>query len=520
MTAIFHHLGAMRRAVAAAMVVATLLLAAGPATSLAQEIISPGYDAMVTNTGGEGVLFREGPGYDAAVLLSLPEGSLVGVTDGPIYAEDGSTWYEGVVQGTRGYVNGDYLTGTGQTTVVTIVNETTGASAGSAGNANSSASAGTVTSINADGPSVSETDNGMTRTETTTSRPPTVNGEPTTTQQRIDVQQEIAPAAGTTTWTNDTVNLRAAPTTGSDVLREVPAGSEVAVTGESGDGWTPVWFDGTDGFIKTAYLGDNAGDRAADGNARSRAGARSGVATVIEGTDLLEEPQQGAAALLWVEAGATFVPSAGPDRGFYQGTINGVTGWISGAYLSFDNGRDASGNGDQVSRDASAFNGVFWPVSGGEWYVMQGYNGSSHQNSDAEWQYYYSLDIARNDGDTAGASVTSPVNGTVRWIDENTGGVSIDLGNGHAIAMFHISLDRSIRAGVTLRVGDYVGYISGPYEMGFRESPHLHITHWLTNDGGNWDRQAAPFSGEYAISGMEFPDLGGSYQHSGEVFYP
>ena len=512
---------ALRRMATLAVVIATMVLINVPAMTSAQSLeVTPGLDAAVANTGGEGVFFREGPGYDAAVVMTLPEGALVGVTDGPIYADDGSTWFEAVVEGRRGYIHGDYLIGTGESTVTTVVTETTtttnGASAGSAGDADSSASAGTVTTVNADGPSVSEVNNGMTRTETSNSRPATVNGEPAS----ITTQQEVAPTAGTTTWTNDSVRLRAAPTTESEILLEVPAGAEVAVTGDSFDGWTPVWYDGVDGFIKTAYLGENAGDRAGNGNTRNRSGSRSGTATVIEGTDLLAEPQQGSAALLWVDAGYTFVPSAGPEGGFYQATIDGVTGWISGAYLTFDSQRDGNGNGQTSSSASSTFGGVFWPVSGGEWSVMQGYNGSSHQNTDSEWQYYYSLDIARNDGDTAGATVVSPVNGTVRWIDENTGGLSIDLGNGHAIAMFHISLDPGIQAGTVLSVGDYVGYISGPYEMGFRESPHLHITHWLTDDGGNWDRQAAPFVGEYAISGMEFPDVGGSYQHSGVIFYP
>ena len=97
--------------------------------------------------------------------------------------------------------------------------------------------------------------------------------------------------------------------------------------------------------------------------------------------------------------------------------------------------------------------------SGQTWIVGQGYNtspaqGGSHWNCDpatlldqpsqtrgcrAPYQYRYSFDLSLPDGSQAGRPVLSPVNGTIRWIDLSTGGMSIDLGDGFAVAFFMLT---------------------------------------------------------------------------------
>jgi murein DD-endopeptidase MepM/ murein hydrolase activator NlpD len=159
-------------------------------------------------------------------------------------------------------------------------------------------------------------------------------------------------------------------------------------------------------------------------------------------------------------------------------------------------------------------------VSGGTWSIMQGYNGSSHQNQDDLWQYYYSLDIVQEDGRTAGETVYSPVNGTVTWTDRSTGGISIDIGGGHAVAMFHVDFDRRFEAGTPVSQGEPMGSVSGSGGPGFAGSPHVHFTLWTSSDDGNWDRHAVPFTGPFAIEGMDFPDIGGGSQYAGTTFNP
>lgn len=175
---------------------------------------------------------------------------------------------------------------------------------------------------------------------------------------------------------------------------------------------------------------------------------------------------------------------------------------------------------EPVAPQPEPASGIVWPVSGGDWRILQGYNGSSHQNNSDLWQYRDSLDLVRVDGNTAGVTVFSPVSGTVRWLDPGSGGISIDMGNGHAVAMFHIVFDGSIRAGDTLTQGQSIGYVSGPGEAGYVSTPHVHIALWQTSDGGNWNRVSVPFQGSLAISGTSLPNNGSSYEHTGFRFNP
>lgn len=162
---------------------------------------------------------------------------------------------------------------------------------------------------------------------------------------------------------------------------------------------------------------------------------------------------------------------------------------------------------------------IVWPVSGGEWRFLQGYNGSSHYDSGL-WQYADSIDLVRSDGSTAGQPVYSPVNGTIRWFDASTGGISIDMGDGYAFAMFHAYYDPGLRVGDTVTQGQYVGTIAPAYQAAAGSSPHLHIALWSTTDGGNWSRVSEPFVGQNAISGEEYYNTGVPFEHTGTIIYP
>ncbi|MDQ3043953.1 MAG: M23 family metallopeptidase, partial [Chloroflexota bacterium] len=167
-------------------------------------------------------------------------------------------------------------------------------------------------------------------------------------------------------------------------------------------------------------------------------------------------------------------------------------------------------------------------ASGPAWTVGQGYNTSprdngTHYNCDpvtlkdqpsqstscrAHYQYKWSMDLARADGNTSGQTVLSPVNGTIRWTDPAFGGLSIDLGDGYAYALFHASLASGLAAGQPVRMGQTLGSVAPPGGGGNGGWPHLHVTLWQTTDGGNWSRNAVPFTGAMAMDGYDFPSLG------------
>ena len=177
--------------------------------------------------------------------------------------------------------------------------------------------------------------------------------------------------------------------------------------------------------------------------------------------------------------------------------------------------------------EASSTN-IKWPfVTGATWYVSQGYNtspseGWSHFNCNPTtlkdaisstqtcsqyYQYKYSFDVKRLDGNTAGQTVVSAVNGTIRWIDEANGGMSIDLGDGYAYAYFHTILASGLAAGQSVTQGQYLGTVAPAGQAGNGGTAHIHLTLWQTTDGGNWSRNAVPFTGARSIDGSDFPAL-------------
>ena len=165
--------------------------------------------------------------------------------------------------------------------------------------------------------------------------------------------------------------------------------------------------------------------------------------------------------------------------------------------------------------------------------VTQGYNtdpgqGGSHYDcaeypdsgcSVTTWNYKYSLDLVPTSGAAEGTTVLSPVSGTIRWIDTGYGGMSINLGNGWAVAYFHTLLAPGLAAGQAVTQGQYMGTIAPPGQAGNSGFAHIHVTVWETNDGGNWDRHAKPFAGTQALDGKDFAALGDAThnQHRGET---
>src|SRR5690606_36987314 len=135
----------------------------------------------------------------------------------------------------------------------------------------------------------------------------------------------------------------------------------------------------------------------------------------------------------------------------------GTNGWASGDYLTFE--QPGPGPGGPGGPGGNVGGTLVWPVSGGTWEIIQGYNGGTHNNRSATAQYYYALDIARRDGATAGTSVYAPASGTVVWNDPNSGGIMINMGNGYAIAMFHCTFMSSLQRGSQITQGQYLGFI-------------------------------------------------------------
>lgn len=471
-----------------------LLLAAGmllasPLTFAIQghaQELAPGATGTVANTGGEPVLLRNAPDWNAATVASYAEGTPLQVAEGPLYDANGSAWLGVVIDGAFGYIPAGYL--------------------------------------------VAE-------------RVPAVQPAEVATELAAPAPEQ-GPARPTTIATAD-LNFRAEPGNDSAILWVIPAGTPLEPTGDWVDAFAGVVVDGQFGWVDGGYLGNGSAITPAPAPAPdvqvlqeaallpepvSEAGGEELLATALSDVNLRNAPDANAMVLDVLPAGSEWTALAGPESGYWQVTDGVMTGWVDAEYVQItvdylqrgkkNRNKNRGKNGNDASAVEAPAGGIAWPVSGGTWSIMQGYNGSSHQNQDDLWQYYYSLDIVREDGRTAGETVYAPVNGTVTWTDRSSGGISIDIGGGHAVAMFHVDFDRRFEAGTQVTQGEPMGVISGSGGPGFAGSPHLHFTIWSSSDEGNWDRHAVPFTGPFAIEGMDFPDVGGRSQHAGTTFNP
>jgi hypothetical protein len=222
--------------------------------------------------------------------------------------------------------------------------------------------------------------------------------------------------------------------------------------------------------------------------------------------------------------GSGLTVTGGASNGFLPVWYNGTEGWIVAQYV--DDGAAAGDDPPDLTAPAApevapaTGGGLIWPVTGGTWEVMQGYNGSSHQNNSGTWQYYYSLDLVREDGGTAGQPVVSPANGTVRWLDPSTGGISIDIGDGHAVALFHVAGRRQHRG----RGRRQPGAIPGHHLRRRRPRLRRHAARPLRALGNGRRRQLEPHGRSFRRPLRDqrhgFPDTGGGNQHRGTTFTP
>jgi uncharacterized protein YraI len=309
-----------------------------------------------------------------------------------------------------------------------------------------------------------------------------------------------------TAWVIDgSLNLRSGPSMSNSVLLVMPDGAEVGVTGSPQNGYTPVRYNGADGWAYSQFLSDTepggeepppSGEEetrytTADLNLRSGAGTSFGVLRIIPN-------------------GAAVTVTGSEQNGFFPVRYDGTTGYAAASFLTTSEPSEPPPSGGGL---------IVWPVRGDTWEIIQGYNGGTHQNRSETASYLYSLDIQKTSGAgaTAGTAVYAPASGTVLWTN---GGLLIGMGNGYGIAMFHITIDGSIGSGTQVTQGQYVGFISGPGGVGYQVTPHIDLTLWRLPNGGGSPRISTPFTGQFAVSGLELPVTGAWNTHGGTRFNP
>jgi murein DD-endopeptidase MepM/ murein hydrolase activator NlpD len=146
--------------------------------------------------------------------------------------------------------------------------------------------------------------------------------------------------------------------------------------------------------------------------------------------------------------------------------------------------------------------------------IVQGYNGGTHQGASI-----YGLDLVLADGDTSGAPVLAPFDGTVPWAfapGEKTGCIEILATDRQYGAMLcHVILDRPFGHGEKVARGQQLGSVGAPGMVGNNGLAHVHME---LHVAGHSD-QIVPFSaseGGLPLEGWDLPASGASNEHAGD----
>ncbi|MGD9713826.1 MAG: SH3 domain-containing protein [Thermomicrobiales bacterium] len=151
----------------------------------------------------------------------------------------------------------------------------------------------------------------------------------------IDLPGPSASAGASATVADGPLNMRSSASTNASILKSVPDGAVVTLTGESAGGFLRGAHQGTTGWLFAAYLSGG-------GEAGTNAGS---TASVIDGALNLRSAASTTAAVLRVMPDGAAVTLLGSSaNGFHRISYQGVTGWAWSAYLS-TNGSSASSAG-------------------------------------------------------------------------------------------------------------------------------------------------------------------------------
>jgi murein DD-endopeptidase MepM/ murein hydrolase activator NlpD len=146
--------------------------------------------------------------------------------------------------------------------------------------------------------------------------------------------------------------------------------------------------------------------------------------------------------------------------------------------------------------------------------VVQGYNGGTHQGASA-----YGLDLVLDSGETSGAPVLAPFDGTVPWAfapGEKTGCIEILATDRSFGAMLcHVVLDRPFTRGERVKRGQQLGAVGAAGMVGNNGLPHVHME--LHVAGRSSD--IVPFSaseGGLPLDGWDLPATGANNEHASD----
>jgi hypothetical protein len=149
------------------------------------------------------------------------------------------------------------------------------------------------------------------------------------------------------------------------------------------------------------------------------------------------------------------------------------------------------------ARPGAAAEGLSFPAPAGtRWSIAAGYNTATHIDGDP-----YAIDVVRDDGDTTGALLFAPVDGT---LSISTSCLTIRDAARVAILLCHVFPQSGLRSGQRVVRGQLLGSVAPPGAAGNNGLAHIHIAAHYSADGRGFGT-TIPLAGAYALDGVSLP---------------
>lgn len=134
--------------------------------------------------------------------------------------------------------------------------------------------------------------------------------------------------------------------------------------------------------------------------------------------------------------------------------------------------------------------------AGTQWEVLAGYNTATHEGVDP-----YALDVWRVDAETGGTPVLAPFSGTVGYTSDTCVSVRNSDVN---LLMCHVFAEPGLDRGDPVTVGQRLGTVAPDGQAENAGIAHIHMQLNVRDGSFGSSGASLPFSGAYAIEGVNF----------------
>jgi uncharacterized protein YraI len=146
------------------------------------------------------------------------------------------------------------------------------------------------------------------------------------------------PVSAASYRTTANLNHREGPGTSFAVIRVIPSGTTVEVTGAAQFGFLPVTFGGSNGFASADFLTAGGGSSPAPGGGVEVGDTITGSATTTDRLNLRGGPGISHSVRLTMPSGASVEVMGSAQSGFLPVRYNGTKGWASADFLNTGGG--------------------------------------------------------------------------------------------------------------------------------------------------------------------------------------